>query len=87
MCIRDRDDATRFALLLEAQDFPVPTVEAMDSGDIEAFCREADYEYEIVGDGMLAIPPENNVPEPDWDTANPKPTEAEEMSLRFPRVN
>jgi len=26
---------------------------------------------------MLAIPPENNVPEPDWDTANPKPMEAE----------
>jgi hypothetical protein len=77
LMFESEDDATRFALLLEAQDFPVPTVEVMDSGDIEAFCREADYECEMVGDGMLAIPPENNVPEPDWDTENPKPREPE----------
>ena len=85
LMFESEDDATRFALLLEAQDFPVPTVEAMDSGDIEAFCREADYEYEVVGDGMLAIPPENNVPEPDWDTANPKPMEAEEPVSDIPQ--
>ena len=85
LMFESEDDATRFALLLEAQDFPVPTVEAMDSGDIEAFCREADYEYEIVGDGMLAIPPENNVPEPYWDTANPKPMEAEEPESDIPQ--
>ncbi|NES44991.1 MAG: DUF3110 domain-containing protein, partial [Moorea sp. SIO2C4] len=31
------DDATRFALLLEAQDFPTPTVEAIDLEEIEEF--------------------------------------------------
>jgi hypothetical protein len=34
---------------------------------------------------MLAIPPENNVPEPDWDTANPKPREAEENESEIPQ--
>lgn len=61
------DDATRYALLLEAQDFPAPTVEAMDSRDIEVFCEEAGYDFEMVEDGMLAIPPEKNIAEPDWD--------------------
>jgi len=61
------DDATRYALLLEAQDFPAPTIEAMDSRDIEEFCKEAGYDFEIVAEGMLAIPPEKNIAEPEWD--------------------
>lgn len=61
------DDATRYALLLEAQDFPAPSIEAMDSRDIEAFCEEAGYDFEVVEEGMLAIPPEKNIAEPEWD--------------------
>jgi len=61
------DDATRYALLLEAQDFPTPSVEAMDSDEIADFCREANYEWELVEDGMLAIPPNANLDNPDWD--------------------
>ncbi len=61
------DDATRYSLLLEAQDFPAPTIEAMDSRDIEEFCKEAGYDFEIVAEGMLAIPPEKNIAEPEWD--------------------
>lgn len=61
------DDATRYALLLEAQDFPPPSIEAMDSRDIEEFCQEAGYDCEVVAEGMLAIPPEKNVAEPEWD--------------------
>lgn len=67
LMFESEDDAIRFSLLLEAQDFPTPTVEAMDSEEIEIFCREADYEYEVVTEGMLAIPPEKNVPNADWD--------------------
>jgi Protein of unknown function (DUF3110) len=62
------DDAERFAMLLEAQDFPVPTVEPIDSQEVEGFCSEMDYDYEIVPlNGALAIPPELNVEETDWD--------------------
>ncbi|BAZ10294.1 hypothetical protein NIES4071_21090 [Calothrix sp. NIES-4071] len=62
------DDAERFAMLLEAQDFPVPSVEPMDSQEIEEFCSSADYDWEIVpSNGALAIPPELNVEETDWN--------------------
>ncbi len=55
------DDATRFALMLEAQDFPPATVEGMDSHEVEEFCESAGYDWEIVPDGALAVPPESNV--------------------------
>lgn len=61
------DDATRFALMLEAQDFPTPTIEAMDSQEIEEFCRQADFDWELVEAGKLAIPPEENVEQSDWE--------------------
>lgn len=60
------DDATRFALMLEAQDFPPATVEGMDSDELEEFCESAGYDWEIVPDGALAVPPENNVDDTDW---------------------
>jgi hypothetical protein len=73
------DDATRYALLLEAQDFPTASVEAIDSEEIETFCRDADYDWEIVGDGELAIPPQTNLDETDWNTEN-KPQEEADIS-------
>ena len=41
LMFESEDDATRYALLLEAQDFPTPTVEPFDSDEIEQFCRQA----------------------------------------------
>ncbi len=71
------DDATRYALLLEAQDFPTAKIEELDSEEIEAFCRDADYDWEIVGDGELAIPPQSNLEETDWDVENKPEDEAD----------
>ncbi len=68
LMFESEDDATRYCLLLEAQDFPAATVEAIDSDEIEAFCQQADYDWELVKEGMLAIPPEHNVEETDWRT-------------------
>lgn len=67
LMFENEDDATRFALLLEAQDFPPATVEPMDSRDIEEFCRLADYDWELVEEGRLEIPPQDNVLETDWE--------------------
>ncbi|MEA5512069.1 DUF3110 domain-containing protein [Crocosphaera sp. UHCC 0190] len=67
LMFESEDDATRYALLLEAQDFPAPTVEPFDSEEIEAFCQDADYDWELVPDGQLAIPPEQNVDDLDWE--------------------
>lgn len=61
------DDAIRFALMLEAQDFPTPTIEVMDSREIEEFCRQADFDWELVEAGRLAIPPEESVEQSDWE--------------------
>lgn len=61
------DDATRYALLLEAQDFPTPTVEEIDSEEIEAFCHSAGYDFEIVSKKDLEIPPDKNVQETEWE--------------------
>jgi hypothetical protein len=71
------DDATRYALLLEAQDFPVPTVERIDSEEVEEFCQSAGYETELVKEGMLAIPPESNVEDIDWQKEEVPPAEEE----------
>lgn len=66
LMFESEDDAMRFALMLEAQDFPPATVEPMDAEEIKEFCESADYDWELVPDGGLAIPPESNVEETDW---------------------
>ncbi|MEA5618009.1 DUF3110 domain-containing protein [Cronbergia sp. UHCC 0137] len=67
LMFESEDDATRFTLMLEAQDFPVPTVEVMDAEEIKAFCESAGYDWEIVpANGALIMPPEVNVEETDW---------------------
>lgn len=77
LMFEDEDDATRFGLMLEAQDFPPVSIERMDEEDIIEFCRDADYDWEHVEPGELAVPPENNVPEPDWDAAGNHKQKAE----------
>ena len=70
LLFEDPDDAERYAGLLEAQDFPVPTVEPLDRQEIEMFCEEAGYEACFVPAGfhprsdeerLLLAPPERNM--------------------------
>ncbi len=67
LMFESEDDATRYGILLEAQDFSNPTVEAFETEEIEEFCDSAHYECKLVPEGMLAVPPEANVEEPDWN--------------------
>lgn len=80
LMFESEDDASRFALMLEAQDFPTATVEPMDSEELEEFCTSANYDWEIVPEGALAVPPEANVDETDWQKDNPQVDEDEGMS-------
>lgn len=66
LLFESEDDATRFALMLEAQDFPTPTVETIDADEIKEFCEGADYDWELIPEGGLLLPPESNVEETDW---------------------
>jgi hypothetical protein len=70
LLFEDRDDAERYAGLLEAQDFPVPTVEGLDREEMELFCSQAGYEARFVPTGflpqtaedrLLIAPPERNM--------------------------
>ena len=77
------DDATRYALLLEAQDFATPDVVAIDQTEIEEFCEASGYHAQFVPAGfvpqsdaerLLLVPPEQNVTETDWQVdAEPTP--------------
>ena len=48
LMFEDKDDATRYCGLLEAQDFPLPTVEMINIEEIKDFCIKLDYEYKLV---------------------------------------
>lgn len=73
LMFESEDDATRYALMLEAQDFPTATVEAMDAEEIKEFCRDADYDWELIEEGLLELPPENNVEATDWQIESQEP--------------
>ena len=66
LMFQEKDDALRFAMMLEAQDFPEATVEDIDSEEVEAFCRKANYDWELIEPGKLAIPPDKNAEKIDW---------------------
>ncbi|MEC8687961.1 MAG: DUF3110 domain-containing protein [Cyanobacteriota bacterium] len=86
------DDAERYAGLLEAQDFPVPSVEALDREDVDLFCREAGYEARLIESGfvpqsdeerLFMAPPQSNRDVSNWKdepVAEPPSTETESSS-------
>ncbi len=76
LMFEDEDDATRYALLLEAQDFPAPNVESIPREEIEDFCDSVGYDSKLVPAGfvpqsdeerLLLAPPVANLEETDWD--------------------
>ncbi len=82
LMFENRDDADRYAGLLEAQDFPTPCVEALDREEIELFCREAGYEARFVAkdfvpktddERLMLAPPRANQDVSNWqDQETPK---------------
>jgi hypothetical protein len=73
LMFKEQDDALRFAMMLEAQDFPEPSVEAIDSEEIKAFCEKANYDWEIIESGQLTVPPEANLTQTHWEEEKEKP--------------
>ena len=66
LMFESEDDATRFGILLEAQDFPSPKVEEFDQEEIMEFCRSVDYDWQVIPAGQLEIPPDHNIEQTDW---------------------
>ena len=76
LMFEEKDDAERYVGLLEAQDFPSPTVEMVNLEDIKEFCNRCDYETRIVAkdfvpktleDRLLLTPPQKNLGVDKWD--------------------
>ena len=75
LMFEDKDDATRYCGLLEAQDFPLPSVEIINIEEIKDFCIKLDYEYKLVEknfvpktaeDRLLISPPQKNLEVENW---------------------
>ena len=75
LMFEDKDDALRYVGLLDAQDFPVPSVELVDLNEIKDFCNKCDYETRIVEknfvpktleDRLLITPPQKNLEIDGW---------------------
>ena len=93
LLFENSEDAERYAGLLEAQDFPVPTVESLEKEDVEFFCREAGYEARFIESGfvpesdeerMFMAPPEANRDVSNWKDSEDETTESTEVSDSSP---
>ena len=76
LMFEEKDDAERYVGLLEAQDFPTPSVEMVDLEEIKDFCNRCDYETRVVTKGfvpktledrLLITPPQKNLEVNKWE--------------------
>ena len=77
LMFEEKDDAERYCGLLEAQDFPVPSVESIEINEIKEFCKQCDYESRFVErdfipktaeDRLLLTPPQKNIDTENWNS-------------------
>ena len=76
LMFEEKDDAERYVGLLEAQDFPSPSIESVYLEEIREFCNRCDYETRIVTkdfvpktleDRLLLTPPQKNLEVDKWE--------------------
>ena len=77
LMFEEKDDAERYCGLLEAQDFPHPSVEMISIDEIREFCNKLDYESKLVEknfvpktieDRLLISPPQKNLEVEQWNS-------------------
>lgn len=90
MMFESSDDAERYAMLLEAQDFHVPTVEEFESEDIEEFCDSCGYEAKLIptdfvpksaAERIFLAPPETNLDDTEWEKAQKQQAAPQEEDI------
>ena len=76
LMFEEKEDAERYVGLLEAQDFPTPSIESVNLEEIKEFCNRCDYETRIVTkdfvpktleDRLLLTPPQKNLDVDKWE--------------------
>jgi Protein of unknown function (DUF3110) len=66
IAFESEDDALRYSIMLEAQDFPEPKIERIGEDELEEFCQDSKLGLEVVNGNDLVVPPEQNMEETDW---------------------
>ena len=91
LMFEEKDDAERYCGLLEAQDFPKPTIELVDFDDIKQFCLNCGYESKLVEknfipktqeDRFLITPPPKNMDPDKWSSQSKDSEETDINSIR-----
>ena len=91
LMFEEKDDAERYCGLLEAQDFPVPSVESIDIDEIKEFCKQCDYESRLVErnfipkteeDRLLLTPPQKNIDMDNWNSIQKQGTNLDINSIK-----
>ena len=76
LMFEEKEDAERYCGLLEAQDFPLPSVEMINIDEIRDFCTNLNYECKLVEknfvpktaeDRLLISPPQKNLEVENWN--------------------
>ncbi len=76
LMFEEMDDAERYVGLLEAQNFPIPSIEKVNLEEIKEFCNKCDYETRLVTkdfipktleDRLLLTPPQKNLEVDKWE--------------------
>ena len=91
LMFEDKDDAERYCGLLEAQDFPLPSVELINIDEIRDFCNKLDYESKLVEknfvpksaeDRLLISPPQKNIEMENWNQEETKDSNIDLNSIK-----
>ena len=94
LMFEDKDDAERYCGLLEAQDFPLPSVEMINIDEIRDFCNQLEYECKLVErnflpktpeERLLITPPQKNLDLDNWKNHNSN--KAENIDLNSIKEN
>ena len=93
LMFEEKDDAVRYCGLLEAQDFPTPTIEIFDLEEIRRFCLDSGYESKLVEknfvpktqeERLLITPPPKNLDPEKWISQS---NNSEELDLNSIKNN
>lgn len=76
LLFESQEDAATFARRLGEQNFPVPSVEAIEAEEILLFCKNSGDDWEFVAQGLNITPPVDNKDIDQEDTAQQKRTQA-----------
>ncbi len=91
LMFEEKDDAERYCGLLEAQDFPLPTVEIINIDEIRDFCANLNYECKLVErnfvpktveDRLLISPPQKNLEVDNWSINESKEDNVDLNSIK-----